>query len=253
MTIDFKQLKSLVLQELGGDGSGGIAGSSAPVGVPHRMPAADPATAEQDKGDPKANELYDIALTAREATEQLVEALDEPIYDRAYEHAFRASACMRRALNELIGVGAHPMPDQHVVAAPKYQQKYIGSSGAAAAGNYAGGSTIGANFAMPMGVQEAETGDKLKGFGTKITTQSQQAKGELDRSKAIASGDALDGVDGKERGMLGQIEDLLIKVAETDDLSEYRPVIHAVLKQIVSVSAQKSKRDQNEGKSNENF
>tara|TARA_R110002020_G_scaffold141097_1_gene312742 strand:+ start:352 stop:1092 length:741 start_codon:yes stop_codon:yes gene_type:complete len=244
MSIDYKQLKNLVLQELVGDGPGGMMGPSAPAGIPHRMPAADPPEKEQDMGDAEANELYEVALVAREATEKLVESLDEPIYDGAYEHAFKASACLRRCLNELVEVGAHPMPDQRVVASPRYQQKYSGQ-GRNNAGDYAGGATIGANFAMPMGMQEGE--DALKGFGSTLTTQSQQAKAELDRSKKIASGDTLGDVDTKERGMLGHVEELLTKVAEQDDLAEYRPILRAALKQIIGVSAKKAAQDQQKG------
>ena len=240
MSINYKQLKDLVLQELVGDGPGGEMGPSAPAGIPHRMPAADPPEKEQDMGDEEANKLYEVALVAREATENLVEALDEPIYDGAYEHAFKASACLRRCLNELVGVGAHPMPDQRVVAAPKYQQKYSGA-GRNNAGDYAGGATIGANFAMPMGMQE-EAGDDLKGFGAKMTTQSQQAKGELERSKEIAGGKILGGVDNKERGMLTQIEKILTKIADEDDLTTYRPNLQAVLKQLLAVSSKKSQQ-----------
>lgn len=137
MTIDYKQLQLLVKEAM--FTSGGINEPSAPEGVPHRMPAADKDTPEQYKGDPEANNLYDLALTAREATEQLVEALDAPIYDDAYEQAFKASACLRKALNSLEGSGAHPMPDQRVVAAPEYQQRYNGGSG----GDYAGGGMMG--------------------------------------------------------------------------------------------------------------
>ena len=240
MSINYKQLKDLVLQELVGDGPGGEMGPSAPAGIPHRMPAADPPEKEQDMGDEEANKLYEVALVAREATENLVEALDEPIYDGAYEHAFKASACLRRCLNELVGVGAHPMPDQRVVASPKYQQKYSGQ-GRNNAGDYAGGATIGANFAMPMGMQE-EAGDDLKGFGAKMTTQSQQAKGELERSKEIAGGKILGGVDNKERGMLTQIEKILTKIADEDDLTTYRPNLQAVLKQLLAVSSKKSQQ-----------
>ena len=240
MSINYKQLKDLVLQELVGDGPGGEMGPSAPAGIPHRMPAADPPEKEQDMGDEEANKLYEVALVAREATENLVEALDEPIYDGAYEHAFKACACLRRCLNELVGVGAHPMPDQRVVAAPKYQQKYSGA-GRNNAGDYAGGATIGANFAMPMGMQE-EAGDDLKGFGAKMTTQSQQAKGELERSKEIAGGKILGGVDNKERGMLTQIEKVLTKIADEDDLTTYRPNLQAVLKQLLAVSSKKSQQ-----------
>ena len=137
MTIDYKQLQLLVKEAM--FTGGGINEPSAPEGVPHRMPAADKDTPEQYKGDPEANNLYDLALTAREATEQLVEALDAPIYDDAYEQAFKASACLRKALNCLEGSGAHPMPNQRVVASPEYQQKYNGGSG----GDYAGGGMMG--------------------------------------------------------------------------------------------------------------
>ena len=122
MNIDYKQLQALVREAM--FTGGGINEPSAPEGVPHRMPAADNDEKEQDKGDPKANKLYDVALAAREAAEKLVEALDEPIYDDAYEHAFKASACLRKALNSLEGSGAHPMPDQRVVAPDKEQQPY---------------------------------------------------------------------------------------------------------------------------------
>jgi len=155
MTINYKQLKDLVLQELVGDGPGGMMGASAPAGIPHRMPAADPPEKEQDMGDDDANKLYEVALTAREATEQLVEALDEPIYDGAYEHAFKASAALRRCLNELIGVGAHPMPDQRVVASPKYQQKYAGQ-GRNNAGDFAGGAGGGLPRGSTHGKARAE-------------------------------------------------------------------------------------------------
>jgi len=129
MNIDYKQLEALVREAM--FTGGGINEPSAPEGVPHRMPAADNDEKEQDKGDPKANKLYDVALAAREAAEKLVEALDEPIYDDAYEHAFKASACLRKALNSLEGSGAHPMPDQRVVAPDKEQQPYgMGGSGA---------------------------------------------------------------------------------------------------------------------------
>ena len=127
MSIDYKQLRILVHEAM--FTGGGINEPSAPEGVPHRMPAADTDTPEQDKGDPDANKMYDVALKAREATEALVEALDEPVYDDAYEFAFKASACLRKALNSLIQSGAHPMPTQRVVAPPADQQPYGGGGG----------------------------------------------------------------------------------------------------------------------------
>jgi len=124
MTVDYKQLKRFVIEELAVDGPGGMMAPSAPKDIPHRMPAADGWDKEQDQGDPEANELYDVAMAAREAAETLVEALDDPIFDKAYEHAFKASASLRRVLNELEESGAHPMPQQRVVAPPPNQQKY---------------------------------------------------------------------------------------------------------------------------------
>ena len=157
MSIDYKQLQLLVKEAM--FTGGGINEPSAPEGVPHRMPAADKDTPEQYKGDPEANNLYDLALTAREATEQLVEALDAPIYDDAYEQAFKASACLRKALNCLEGSGAHPMPNQRVVASPEYQQKYNGGSG----GDYAGGGMIGMGGGDFGGLEEQEDSNKPAG------------------------------------------------------------------------------------------
>ena len=98
----------------------------APAGIPHRMPAASTDEEEQEMGDPEANKLYETALVAREATEILVEALDDPTYDSPYESAFKASACLRRVLNDLERLGAHPVPSQRVVAPSVNQQKYAG-------------------------------------------------------------------------------------------------------------------------------
>ena len=151
MTIDYKQLEALVREAM--FTGGGINEPSAPEGVPHRMPAADTDTPEQDKGDPEANKLYDIALAAREAAEKLVVALDQPIYDDAYEHAFKASACLRKALNSLEGSGAHPMPDQRVVAPDKEQQPY-GMGGSGAMNYYSMGY---ADFGGGVGLEEQET------------------------------------------------------------------------------------------------
>ena len=230
MTIDYKQLEALVREAM--FTGGGINEPSAPEGVPHRMPAADNDEKEQDKGDPEANRLYDVALAAREAAEKLVEALDEPIYDDAYEHAFKASACLRKALNSLEGSGAHPMPDQRVVAPDKEQQPYgMGSSGAMDyyTMGYAGAGDMGA------GLEEQE--NALKGFGSGTVTKQAQAKGELEKSKAIAKGDTLGGVDNKERGMLVQIEKTLTDIAEKDDLIKYRSALENVLKNLLKVSA----------------
>ena len=127
MNVDYTQLKALVKEEM--FTGGGINEPSAPEGVPHRMPGSDYEAPEQDRGDAKANKLYEKALKAREATEQLVEALDEPIFDDAYEQAYKATMCLRKVLNNLEQTGAHPMPQQRVVAPPVNQQRFNSSGG----------------------------------------------------------------------------------------------------------------------------
>tara|TARA_R100000664_G_C2757066_1_gene145102 strand:+ start:3653 stop:4279 length:627 start_codon:yes stop_codon:yes gene_type:complete len=129
MTIDYDQLKILVKEAM--FTGGGINEPSAPEGIPHRMPAAEPS---KRTGDQEANELYGVALVAREATEKLVVALDNPIFDDAYESAFKASACLRKVLNSLEGSGAEPSPEDRVVAPPQWQQPYN-----AGGGDFAGG------------------------------------------------------------------------------------------------------------------
>ena len=223
MTVDYKQLKKLVLQELATDGPGGVMAPSAPRDVPLRMPAAGTDTPEQDQGDSKANEMYDIALVAREAAEELVEALDEPIFDAAYEHAFKASASLRRALNSLEETGAHPMPDQRVVPPPPRKQKYFGGS----MGGYAGDAA-----SADGGIQEAP--EELKGFGVGTVTQSVHGQKTKTKGAEVAGGKVLQGVDVRERKILLQIEDILTDVADKVDLVKYRPLLTAFLTQFLN-------------------
>jgi hypothetical protein len=234
MTIDYKQLETLVREAM--FTGGGINEPSAPMGVPHRMPAADPPDKEQDMGDDEANEKYDIALAAREATEKLVEALDLPIYDGAYEHAFKASACLRKALNSLVEVGAHPMPMQRVVAPDPGEQMY--SAGGSNAGNYSGGM---GGFAMGMGdgaggmmeAQEEEEGDPMGNFGRGTMSQSKQAQAILNKSKQVRTGDELSGVDTRERDMLLDIDKTLTKVANNTNLVKYKTPLETTLKKML--------------------
>jgi len=207
MTVDYKQLKSFVKEAIAMN-SGDYALSSGPVGVPHRMPAADNREKEQDRGDPRANELYEQALKARAATEDLVEALDEPIFDDAYEHAFKASACLRRALNSLESAGAHPTPEQRVVAPPSYEQPYAGS--------------VSYMPLQDLGEQE-DLSTSLQGFGSKVMSKSAHATAKKKVGAAIGSGKSLQGVEPKERAMLQQIEQILTNSAEKIDLTVYRP------------------------------
>jgi hypothetical protein len=225
MTVNYEQLKLFVKEAM--FTGGGINEPSAPEGIPHRMPAADTESPEQEKGDEKANELYELALVAREAAEVLVEALDEPVFDSAYEHAFKASACLRRALNSLEQSGAHPMPQQRVVAPAYGQQKHTGGSNA---GDYAGGAGLG-SYAMPIGMIEEE--EKIE-LGKTGISRTAQAKGERERGQAISKGDILQGVDNKERAMLVDIEELLTKVADETNLLSFRPQLIAVIKNIIA-------------------
>tara|TARA_R110000824_G_scaffold77879_3_gene196776 strand:- start:2261 stop:2974 length:714 start_codon:yes stop_codon:yes gene_type:complete len=230
MSINYKQLEAMVKEAM--FTGGGINEPSAPKGIPHRMPAAQGNDKQQDMGDPKANELYTAALTAREATEQLVEALDLPIYDDAYEHAFKASACLRRALNSLEESGAHPMPMQRVVAAPKFQQSFTNGS----PGDYAGGGMLGGLG----GIEESEEDSLIPKLGGKVVTRGQQAKDTTDRGKNIRAGDTLGGVDNRERGMLQQIEQALTDIAEKDNLIAYRPQLQSALKTLLKLSQKKT-------------
>ena len=118
-------IKKLVKQRLT-EIDGGIMDPNMVPFVPHRQPAADPPT-DEDEEPNEADHLYAIALVAREATEALVEALENPIYDQAYEHAFKATMSLREALNALEGLGAQPQPQDRVVAPPKDEQP-MGSS-----------------------------------------------------------------------------------------------------------------------------
>jgi hypothetical protein len=148
MSIDYNQLKSLVKEAM--FTGGGINEPSAPEGIPHRMPAGERPDREQDMGDPEANDLYELALKARSATEKLIVALDNPLYDNAYEQAFKASACLRKTLNSLEESGAHPMPWQRVVAPPAKMQKYAGSV------PYQGAYEYGANGVASGMIEEEE-------------------------------------------------------------------------------------------------
>ena len=229
MSVDYEQLQAMVKEAM--FTGGGINEPSAPEGIPHRMPAADPRDRQQDMGDPAANKLYETALVAREATEKLVEALDDPVYDSAYEYAFKASASLRRVLNSLEESGAHPMPIQRVVAPPGNMQKYNAYAGGGG-GGLSSSTMIGGVIGGALEEQEKE----LKGFGSQTTSQSQQARTGMERSKEIASGKSLGGVDNKERGMLVQIEKILTKVANDDDLVKYRSQLETIMKNLLKRS-----------------
>ena len=220
MTIDYQQLKHLVEDAMAVDGPGGMMTPSAPAGVPHRMPAADTADKEQDMGDPEANAIYDVALAAREAAEQLIVVLDDPNYDQVYQDAFKASACLRRVLNGVIDMGAHPMPDQRVVAPPTDQQQYNASG--KNAGNYSGGM---GGFAMPM---SNVVGRFQEGVPDAKELEAAGAKNPVEVEKALQGMEALDPED-RER-VLGALALTKEAVGEAPDSASTRA------KRVASVS-----------------
>ena len=223
MSINYKELQEMVKEAM--FTSGGINQPSAPKGVPHRMPSADAGDKQQNLGDPKANDLYALAVEARETVEVLIEGLDEPIYDAAYEHAFKASACLRRTLNTLEQSGAHPMPSERVVAPPKNQQRWGGYV------PYEGALEYGAN-SVAAGMMEAED-TAMKGFGVGTASVSAQAKSAREKAGAITKGDMLQGVTPQERKILMQVEKILIQVADETDLIKMRPVLQTFLTQFL--------------------
>jgi hypothetical protein len=83
---------------------------------------------------------------------------------------------------------------------------------------------------------ETEEEDSLKGFGTGTTTKSAQARSGIERSKAIAKGDTLGGIDNKERDMLLRIEKALTSIADRDNLIKYRSVVQTVLQKLLAAS-----------------
>ena len=241
MAIDYNQLKEFVREAMVHDGPGGSMAPSAPE-VPHRMPAANPAPQE---GDETANKLYYVALDAREATEKLVEALDDPLFDAAYENAFKASANLRKVLNILEDAGARPPSYDRVVAPPRSTQKYATASSGP---SFGGGDS--AAMGMVGALEEAEEGEEeesaekaIGAIGTGTVTQQAQAQEKKKSAAAIAAGKELSGVDGKERNMLQQVEGLLTTVAEEIDMTIYKPLFKNFFKILgKAVKAEKMKR-----------
>jgi hypothetical protein len=251
MGIDYKQLEALVKEAM--FTQGGINEPSAPEGIPHRMPAADNDAKKMPvgKGDEAANALYDIALRAREATEQLIEKLDEPIYDGAYEHAFKATSSLRRVLNALEEAGAWAMPQQRVVAPPRENQPYSGYVPYTPFSGMPGGSS-GEDineFVEPGDGDGTETVQKLGSGGISRSTQARSLK---DRGMNVGTGASLEGVDNRERKMLQQVEAILTDIAEKDDLLSYRAWFQTVLKTLLKKMETRMQSQLNGEEENEN-
>ena len=246
MAIDYEQLKVLVKEAM--FTGGGINVPSAPEGIPHRMPAANP---PQETGTPEANALYDLALVAREATEKLVAALEDPTYDDAYENAFRASACLRRTLNSLIEDGAHPTPEQRVVAPPKWEQPFNAGGGDYGGGAGYIGSVAGGELAEGVGSElggekepEAEkkkTGeDVLKTLGIGRATPTGFAQDLVKTGAAVRAGEELGSTEPDELNMIQQINSIVTKVADAGgvDLLTFKPETKTWLEKLLKKAQQ---------------
>ena len=238
MSVDYEQLKAFVKEAM--FTRGGINEPSNPVGVPIRTPSADTRDKEQDMGDPAANAMYDIALAAREATENLVEALDDPFYDNAYEQAFKASACLRRVLNSLEESGAHPMPDQRVVAPPQRLQRYGSFASQQGSATYGASPMRRDGGVMDLEEEQDEKGITSIGAGAGLT-KGAHARGEKERAVHLASGETLGDITNKERAILVDIEKILTQVAEKTDLVKYRPMLQAFLKKVMQDTSEEGK------------
>ena len=81
-----------------------------------------------------------------------------------------------------------------------------------------------------------EKKDSLKGFGSQAASQGDQAKASRQRAQDIQSGEKLGDVDNKERAMLLQVQNILTKVAEEEDLLKYRAALEVVLKRLLKAT-----------------
>ena len=73
-------------------------------------------------------------------------------------------------------------------------------------------------------------------LGRGTITKSGLAKSEREKSKQIAKGDALQGVTGRERAILKDVEEILAYVAEMDDLYRYKARLEALLTRLLKKS-----------------
>jgi hypothetical protein len=187
VSISYERLRELVEDAMAVDSAGGQMQPSGPAGVPHRMPGSETADKVQHRGDPEANKMFNVALAAREATEKLVEALDDPIFDNAYEYAFKASALLRKTINSLIETGAQPMPDQEVVAPPSNQQRWGGYV------PYSGALEYRANGVAAGMMDEAMVGDASEEVKAVIQGYEELEPEEQQLFHAYVSGATTDG------------------------------------------------------------
>jgi hypothetical protein len=66
-------------------------------------------------------------------------------------------------------------------------------------------------------------------LGAQTVSKSKQAALAQQKGKAIASGDALDGIDNRERAIMVDLEKIIAAIAEKDDLVKYKSALQTVV------------------------
>lgn len=83
-------------------------------------------------------------------------------------------------------------------------------------------------------------------LGAKSISRSAQAAAEKQRAKDISTGASLGDVTSKERAILKDVEDILTKIAEKDDLNKYRNQLQNLLKKLLQRSPDSEDSDATE-------
>ena len=97
---------------------------------------------------------------------------------------------------------------------------------------YKKGVDIDAAVAQVASMEEQEAAPQRQALGTQTVSKSKQASLAQQKGKAIASGDALGGIDNRERAIMVDLEKLIAAIAEKDDLVKYKSALQAVVDKI---------------------
>ncbi len=80
-------------------------------------------------------------------------------------------------------------------------------------------------------------------LGSRTISRSSQAAAAKQRAKDISSGASLGDITSKERGILKDVEEILTKIAEKDDLNKYRNKLESILKSMMAKSSSQGNRN----------
>ena len=78
-------------------------------------------------------------------------------------------------------------------------------------------------------LQEQQPQQPKKPLGSQAISKSQQATLAQQKGKAIAAGDALSGIDNRERAIMVDLEKIIAAIAEKDDLVKYKSALQTVV------------------------